>query len=300
MKNFLKKSFGYIDKLGMRLRRHNLSEYSAYSALYIMLSFAPFLIILLNILKSLPIFNNAPDYELMGSGDMTDFLRQLMTEIDAKATGAVISISTIITLWSAARGLIGIINGLNRIHHAKETRGYLRVRTYSLGYTFLLMVVIILTAVVLVFGEFLMNTAESLLGIPEMDEFFSFTTRWIVIFIILSVFFVLIYSVLPIKKSKPFKKIPGAIFTAAGWIGFSALYSVYVNHFADFSGLYGSLGVFVLPIIWLYICMYILFLGEEINVMLEKGYLKTAFNDIFLNRKPPIKPEKINNKTVKK
>ncbi len=293
------KIFDYSRKLGIRFRRHNLNEYSAYSALFIILSFVPFVIILFNALKALPIFSNAPDYQLIGTNDLTNLLRKLLNEVNEKATGTIISISTVIGLWSAARGLIGIINGLNRIHHAKENRGFIRLRLNAIIYTVLMIAAIIITIAVLVFGEFLLTTAVSLLKLPPLPEDMNFSMRWLIVFLFLVIFFTLIYAVLPIKKSKPLPKLPGAIFTAAGWIGFSALYSVYVDKFANYSDIYGSLAVFVFPILWLYICMYILFLGEEINVMLGSGYIKKALNDIFFDRKPPIKAEKLKNKDKK-
>lgn len=290
--NIIKKTYKYSEKLGARFRRHNISEYSAYSALFIMLSFVPFFVILLNVLKFLPIFYNAPDYELIGSNEITDFLRQLLTEIDARTTGAIISLTTIVALWSAARGLTGIINGLNRIHHAKENRGFIRIRIHAVVYTLLLIVMIVVVMALLVFGEFILKTLESLFMLPPLSDGAMFSLRWLVVFLLLIIFFALMYSVLPIKKSMPLPKLPGAFFSAAGWIGFSALYSFYVRNFADYSSIYGSLAVFVLPVLWLYICMYILFIGEEINVMIGSGYLKKAIKDIFAGKKQPILSEK--------
>lgn len=286
------KIYDYSGKLALRFRRHNINEYSAYSALFITLSFVPFLVILLNILKFLPIFSNAPDYQLIGANELTEFLREILTEIDGKTTGAIISVTTIVALWSAARGLIGIINGLNRIHHAKENRGFLRLRIYAVVYTILLIVVIIVVMALLIFGEFLIGTVENLFNIPPISEGMAYSLRWLIVFLILIIFFTMIYSALPIKKSTPLPKLPGAVFSAAGWIGFSALYYLYIRHFSDYSSIYGSFAVFVLPIIWLYICMYILFIGEEINVMLGSGYIKRALMDILWDKKPPIKSEK--------
>lgn len=286
LKNFTLKIISYSEKLGLRFRRHNLNEYSAYTTLFIILSFVPFFIILINTLKAMPLFYNATDYQLIGSDRITELFRRLLSEIDAKATGTIISISTVVALWSAARGLIGIINGLNRIHHVKENRGFIQLRIYAVFYMVLFIAVLIVVMALLVFGGHLIELAEEYLNIPPISDGVAFSLRWLIVFLLLIVFFTLIYSALPIKKSSPIPKLPGAVFSAAGWIGFSALYSIYVEHFADYSSLYGSLAVFVLPILWLYICMYILFLGEEINVMLGNGYIKKALRDIFGLKKP--------------
>lgn len=279
-KHYYKKLFSVIKKLGTRFRKHNLSEYSAYSALFIMLSFVPFFILLLNIIKAMPVFQNAEGYRLMGTDEFTALLRDVFAEIDKKATGAIVSAATIVALWSASRGLIGIINGLNRIHSAKENRGFLRLRLYSIVYTLLLIAVIIIILTILVFGDGLLKWTKSFIEIPEFSEGAIYSMRWLISFILLVIFFVMLYSALPIKKSRPLPKLPGAVFSAAGWTGFTALYSFYVKYFADFSSAYGSLTVFVLPILWLYICMYILFLGEEFNVMLGNGHIIKLINEI--------------------
>jgi len=269
VKTQAKTLFRISKKLGARFRRHNLSEYSAYSALFIMLSFVPFLLILINLIKALPVFSNATGYRLIGTDEVTELLRDLFSEVDSKTTGAVISVSTLVTLWSASRGLTGIINGLNRINHAKENRGFIKLRLYSALYTLLLIAVIVVTLLILVFGDALIKWAQ----IPEFSDDVIYSMRWLISFILLVIFFTALYSVLPINKSHPRPKLLGAVFSAAGWTVFSALYSFYVKHFASFSSIYGSLAVFVLPILWLYICMYILFLGEELNVLLGKGHL---------------------------
>lgn len=273
IKTNIKTLFRISKKLGSRFRRHNISEYSACSTLFIMLSFVPFLILLLNVIKAIPVFQNADGYKLMGTDEVTQLLRNLFSEIDRKTTGALISVTTLIALWSASRGLIGIINGLNRIHHAKENRGFIKLRLYSTLYTLIFIAVIVIILIILIFGEGLLKWAGGFMEIPELSDGVIYPMRWLISFLLLVIFFVMLYSALPIKKSRPLPKLPGAILSAAGWTGFSALYSFYVKFFADFSSLYGSLAVFVLPVLWLYICMYILFLGEEFNVMLGNGHL---------------------------
>lgn len=132
----------------------------------------------------------------------------------------------------------------------------------------------VVVLVLLVFGQAILD--RLLVNLPALNGLDGvwFSMRWAVGFCILILLFLFFYTALPIQKGKPFSKLPGAVFSAAGWVGFSALYSFYVNNFADYSRLYGSLTTIVLLILWLYICMYILFLGEELNVMLGSKYLK--------------------------
>lgn len=265
-----------------RFKRDNLNEYAAYSALFIVLSFVPFLMLILTIINKFPIFSDAGAYDInLFSDDVTAFFQQILAETEQKATGALLSVSTIVALWSASRALIGIINGLNRIHRVKETRGFLRLRIAAVFYMIFFIVAVLIMLILLVFGQAILD--RIIISFPAMENLdgFWFSMRWAVGFCILILLFLFLYTALPIHKGKPFSKLPGAVFSAAGWVGFSALYSFYINHFADYSRLYGSLTTIVLLILWLYICMYILFLGEELNIMLSSKYIGKITRWVF-------------------
>jgi membrane protein len=88
---------------------------------------------------------------------------------------------------------------------------------------------------------------------------------------ILTLFFLLLYLVIPNRKSKLLAELPGAVTTAGGWIGVSYLFSFYIDHRSGNSFAYGSLTTLALAMLWLYFCMYLLFVGAEINVFLVSG-----------------------------
>ncbi|MCM1333941.1 MAG: YihY/virulence factor BrkB family protein [Bacteroides sp.] len=273
-----------------RFRRDNLNEYAAYSALFMILSFVPFIMILLNIMKNFPIFSETSTYELeILSDEVGGFITRIIAEAREKANGAILSVTTVVALWSASRGLIGIINGLNRIHRVKETRGFLRLRISAVFYMILFILAMLAVLVLLVFGQAILERLIRAFPIFESFDGALFTFRWAIGFGVLILFFLFIYAALPIQKSRPFSKLPGAVFSAAGWLGFSALYSFYVNRLANYSYVYGSLTTVALLILWLYICMYILFLGEELNLMLSSGFFKKIGK--WIPQKQPIKKE---------
>ena len=89
---------------------------------------------------------------------------------------------------------------------------------------------------------------------------------------ILILFFLYMYVVIPNHKSNVLAELPGAIASAAGWIGFSYLYSFYIDHMGNFSNTYGSLTAIVLLMLWIYFCMYMLLIGGEINVFIQSAY----------------------------
>ena len=84
---------------------------------------------------------------------------------------------------------------------------------------------------------------------------------------VLFFFFWGIYTFVPEKRLKAAKQIPGALFSALGWMIFSLGFSIYFNRIGGrgYSYMYGSLAAIVILLLWLYFCMCILFMGAELN-----------------------------------
>jgi membrane protein len=203
------------------------------------------------------------------SPQVTSFVDSLLTEVRQSSSGALISVATITALWSASRGLLAIIKGLNSIYNVEEKRGFIKMRLVTMLYMLAFMVILIVTLVVLVFGGAIANWLIDSFPFLEDHSTFFVWTRWIFGFCILVLFFWALYSFAPGRKTRSIKEFPGAILSAAGWVGFSALYSFWINNFANYSYLYGSLTAIVLLMLWLYFCMNIMFFGAEVNVMLR-------------------------------
>ena len=65
-------------------------------------------------------------------------------------------------------------------------------------------------------------------------------------------------------------QIPGAIFSSIAWIITSYIFSIYVDIFKGFTNTYGSLTSIILVMMWVYVCMYIILLGAELNIFIKK------------------------------
>ena len=88
--------------------------------------------------------------------------------------------------------------------------------------------------------------------------------------VLLTVFFAALYLFLPNRRERFLYVLPGALAAAAAWLGFSAAFSAYVNHSNHYSALYGSLSTILLTMIWLYVCLSILFYGAYLNQLLSR------------------------------
>ena len=123
MKKFIKIMTGFMN----RMNQDHVSAFAAQAAFFILMSFVPFLMLLLPLVTYVSITKDMVVEMILqvmpDAGDFRSFLLSIIQEVYDKST-AVVPISAIFTLWSAGKGLQGLTNGVNAIYHVKETRNY--------------------------------------------------------------------------------------------------------------------------------------------------------------------------------
>lgn len=252
-------------------RADDVTAYAAQSAYFTLLSLIPFMLFFGAMLKYTPVSLDfltrgvtlfLPDY-------IAVFLVNIIEETYETSVG-LISISAIVAIWSAGKGIQYLTDGLNRMYDLEETRGWLRLRFWSVIYTFVMIFSIVLMLVLLVFGRTLQGWLVRYL--PAVAVLTDVLLRLKILVGIggLTFIFALFYWAFPNRRSEGgsrityFRQVPGAFICAVAWYVFSFGVSIYVDYFHGFSS-YGSLTTIVLIMFWLYICMYILLVGAEVN-----------------------------------
>ncbi len=183
---------------------------------------------------------------------------------------ALVSVSAVAALWSASRGIYGILTGLNNIYGVREDRSWLQTRLLSVGYTFVFLILVVVTLVVEVFGQSVIERISiprgPLMGL--LDRIIDWRSIWLLV--VQTLTFTLIYMVLPNRRNRFFRSLPGAIVAAVGWQAFSSVFSVYVERMLDsYTNIYGSVYTVALGLLWLYCCMCILLFGGMLNRVLQ-------------------------------
>ncbi len=270
----MKSVFFRISELIRKIGRDEITVYAAQASFFIVISFFPFIMLLLTLIQLIPAIHKSDVMSLLIAivPDMLDSLViGIIDDLYTKSPATIISITAVVSLWSASKGMIGIENGLNRVYQSPNRRGYLIGRIISTGYTVFFLLSCIASLLLLVLGQSIHMFA--LTWIPAISGVtgFLFSTRSFMALILLVIVFTGIYTWLPVRRNTIRGQIPGALFSTLGWIVFSALFSVYFNNFSNYSYMYGSLTAVVVLMLWLYICICILFIGAEINFFLDSG-----------------------------
>ncbi|MDF2542762.1 MAG: putative rane protein [Herbinix sp.] len=267
----IKSTYKLVNLFSHKVRDDCVAASSAQAAFFIIISFFPFIMLLLSIVQYLPFQESTllRTFTQIFPKAVNSLIVSVITEIYHKASGTIVSITAISALWSASKGFLAIMKGLNSVYGINETRHYILLRVISTFYTLIFAIMLIATMILFVFGNRLYLWIEQRIPILRDLALLIISLRTFLGLLILLVFFLIIYIVIPNRDSRMTKELPGAIVCAAGWMGFSYAYSYYIDNFANYSSTYGSLTAIVLFMLWMYFCMYILFIGAEINMMFE-------------------------------
>ena len=270
MKNSLKAAISKIRSFSKTFKIARVSTYASSAAFYIFLSIIPIIVLLFTIIPYTP---------LTQEGVLKVLLEILPDSLDAFTTGivaevydknvAILSVSAVILLWSASKGMQAITLGLNSINGVKETRNFFLLRLEACLYTVILLVLMIISLGLFVFGSFII---DHLVLWMHVDKIYQVLVDWrfLVEWIFYAIPIAFLYAWVPNRRTRPHTQWRGAAFTGVTWTLFSYAFSLYLSIFPAFS-IYGSLTTVIITMFWLFVAMNILFLGALIKVFFEES-----------------------------
>lgn len=272
-----------ILKTGMAIKenvlKNNISSFAASTAFFLFLSLVPMIILICTIIPYTPLT------EEILTKSITDFVPDkmeplvlaILSEIYEKSAG-ILSVAALLTLWSAGKGMMALMRGLNEINGTEEKRNYFVTRLIASVYTLALLAVVVVSLLLSVFGNVVVQTIKGRLPGTEGVFTFLMSFRFLIVWVFMVVLFTAIYAYVPDKKLKFRKQIYGAVFSAVMWTILSWGFSLYVE-IGGFS-IYGSLAIIVLIMLFLYFCMYMTLIGAQINRYLNRETVKRVYKSV--------------------
>lgn len=276
MKEKFNRIKGYAFRVMDVVSSHHTGAYAAQAAYFFVLSMIPIILLLLTMVQ----FTSLTKDYIMNAvlqvfpTTVEGLIESIVDQVYSQS-GTIIPITVLVALWSAGRGVLSITNGLNCVYESRETRNYVYLRIRASLYTVIFLVAIILSLVLSVFGNriaIMLNQHFPVL-VRLIDTVIR--SRTLITLCILTLFWDTVYKYLPnrknIGKTTMKKQLPGAIFTACAWQVISFVFSIYLDIFTGFTTMYGSLTMIILIMLWLYMCMYVILLGGEVNALLQRA-----------------------------
>ena len=246
-----------------------IAKASAYSSI---LTFFPALLVLGSILATMRrgnIYVREISYALgrilpAGSATALSYLRAA-----DRPVGLLVSAS-LLTVWTASGVVISWMDGFRRAYQLPKTWGLIQERLIAISLVLMAGIPLTFATILVAFGSRIELRILFYIG----HEFGPLVlllwglTRWtIAILTSIAVIQLIYHNAVP--RTQPWHSVlPGAILATAMWLGTTSLFGWYLQRYADYSIIYGSLGVGIALLVWMYLISLVVLIGAEFNAML--------------------------------
>ncbi len=197
---------------------------------------------------------------------IADQLHKLVTA-SSGSLGVSAVVALLFALWSASRGMSGMITALDIAYRQKETRGFFKLNMIAIGLTVLALV----GGTISIALVGVLPAAIQLIGLGAEAQWIAMGVEWPLLIVLVMTGLSVLYRYAPNRGTARWRWVsPGAIIATVLWIAGSIGFSVYVTHFNSYDKTYGSLGGVVIMLTWLYLSAFAALFGAVINAQAER------------------------------
>ncbi|GAA4281619.1 YihY/virulence factor BrkB family protein [Gaetbulibacter aestuarii] len=260
---------------GALTTRASAIAFSFFTALF------PFLLFILIVIPYIPIQNFKVEFQTFLQSFLPPttsdfFFNNIFENIDQSQQAGLLSGVFILSIILMANGVNAIFSGFENSYHDQLSRSVLRQYLYALGIALILAFLLILTIAVL--GYFQIYVLDEVFNVLDKRGYQISTQSTVWPDVVKYVFFVVMIYIATStlyyfgtregRKSKFFSV--GALFTTFLIVVTSYLFGVYIENFAQYNKLYGSIGALLILLFYLWLNSNVLLLGYELNISIYK------------------------------
>lgn len=178
--------------------------------------------------------------------------------------------ASLITLWTASGVMISWMEGFRRCYELPKVWGLLKERLIAFSLVILAGIPLTFATMLVAFGSRIETRILFHLG-REFGPYILLmwmAMRWLIAGLTSIAVIALIYHN-AVPRTQPWHSVlPGATLATAMWFLATMLFGGYLNRYADYSIIYGSLGVGIALLVWMYMISLVILVGAEFNAML--------------------------------
>jgi membrane protein len=178
--------------------------------------------------------------------------------------------TSLLTLWTSSGVMISWMEGFRRSYQLPKIWGLFKERMIAFSLVILAGIPLTFATILVAFGSRIETRVLFHLG-HEFGPYILLlwtAVRWLIAGLTSVAVIALIYHN-AVPRTQPWHSVlPGATLATAVWFGATALFGWYLQRYADYSIIYGSLGVGIALLVWMYMISLIILVGAEFNAML--------------------------------
>lgn len=266
-----------IELLIYNFFEHNVGKSGAAIAYYLVFALFPLLIFVSNLLGlvNLDVDSITKSLLLILPGDIVEIVGAYLDYVGKTSSRSLLWFSLVFSVYFPMRVARGLMDNVRLAYKLKKPSKPVLYVLRQLGYTFVLFLTIALTLFLSIMGHRVLEYITDLPFISSKMNIsdFLFTLwdylRFVIVGGVMFGALGALYIMAQDKKQPISSVLPGTVTALIAWLLVSIGFSAYVENFASYSAIYGTLGTVIVLLIWLYLTAVILILGSELNVAIE-------------------------------
>jgi len=243
---------------------HDVARQAAALAYYLLFAMFPILIFISSLLGLLELDLTAIVRVLtpLLPAGVVNLLMAYLGYVSLSSSRSMLWFGLVFSIWFPMRSANCLMGAVRRAYHLPRPRRPVVYWWKVLLYTVFLLVTMVVTLALMTVGQ---RMLAALGAVPEVFVRLWVPLRFAVLGVVVFAAVGLLYAMSQDERRRGREIVPGVVFAVAAWVALSAAYSFYVENFANYSLIYGTLGTVIVLLIWLYLTAAVLILGAEIN-----------------------------------
>ena len=212
--------------------------------------------------------------------DMFSITKNTILDLVETKRGGLLSIGVISSIFLSSNGFNTLIKTFNSCHRVRENRSFYETRLIAMLLTFVFFIVTIVAIVLSTLGDFIINIILEYDVFKDVEYYTINSYKLLSLFISFYLLITSIFYFAPVTHNKWTFVSSGSIISAIGCVAISLAFSYYINNFPTYNKLYGSIGILIAYMGWVYVISSIILIGFEWNTSIDIAIkkLKSKFN----------------------
>ena len=242
----------------------------------------PFALFVLTLIPFVPIEGFQDDFmsfifKVMPSKDASDAVAHVLNDIANNKYAELLSFGFILSIFLMTNGVNAILSGFEYTYHQIETRTVIRQYIVSLAISLVLTLFLLITVGVIIFIEFFVKSLNEQ-GMVNDANYWVGILQVVILIVMLYVVITFLYY-FGTREGKNISFLsPGSILTIILFMLNFKIFKIYIEKFAQYNQLYGSIGTVLVIMLFIWLNSIILLLGFELNASLLKLHHKHLEN----------------------
>lgn len=263
---FLKNSFA--GELLERYWAHDVARQSAALAYYLFFSLFPLLIFAGNLLGVLQLDTGLVTEQLskLMPASAAELIGSYLDYVSGEHSPTLMAFSLLFSIYFPYRAANTLMRAVLRAFHAKSPDA-LRYQIKVLLATLFLLLTIIAGLASVVLGRRLVGLLQKVFPISVLLAELWLKLRFALPALLAWAMVALLYR-WALDRRVPFRDLwPGALTALVCWLAVTFGFSYYVEHFANYSVIYGSIGAVIVLLLWLNLTALFMIMGAEYDMV---------------------------------